>query len=75
MVAIFLATMFRNTKEEEKVDEVADDESVAGILICRCLVGSRIFFFLIWNQGFKKNSFKCLTLQVVRDAGENKHVG
>ena len=45
MVAIFLATMFRNTKEEEKVDEVADDESVAGILICRCLVGSRIFFF------------------------------
>ena len=44
MVAIFLATMFRNTKEEEKGDEVADDESVAGISICRCLVGSRIFF-------------------------------
>lgn len=44
MVAIFLATMFRNTKEE-KVDEVAGDESVAGMLICRCLVGSRIFFF------------------------------
>ena len=72
MVAIFLATMFRNTKEE-KVDEVAGDESVAGMLICRCLVGSRIFF-LIWNHGLKKNSFKCSTLQVVRNAGENKHV-
>lgn len=59
MVAIFLATMFRNTKEEEKVDEVADDESVAGILICRCLVGSRIYIYiLIWNHGLKKKSFK-----------------
>lgn len=46
MVAIFLATMFRNTKEEEKVDEVAYDESVAGILISRCLVGSRIYIYI-----------------------------
>jgi len=57
MVAIFLATMFRNTKEEEKVDEVADDESVAGILICRCLVGSRIFFLNL-EPWIKKKFFQ-----------------
>lgn len=74
MAAIFLATMFRNTKEE-KVDEVVGDESVAGMLICTCLVGSRIFFFLNLEPWIKKNSFKCSTLQVVRNAGENKHVG